>query len=77
MHQVNLAKQYYVLLCTSDKPENSILLVAGNGIYSPDKMPRATRDIRDKYRFITLSVWKQDNEAVSWEPTLLIGLVLA
>ena len=67
--KLDIAKPYHVPLCRSYEPETSILLVAVDGFYSPNRRPMDIREVRDEERLITLSVWRHSDEAGSWKPT--------
>ena len=67
--KLDLAKHFHVLLCRSYERETSILLVAADGFYSPDKRLKDIREVRDEERLVTLLVWRHGGKAGSWEPT--------
>ena len=71
--ELDLAKQNGVPLCMSYESETSNLVVPRNGRYSLDRRPRAVMAVRDEERFITLSVWKHEDEDSPWGATLSIG----
>ena len=53
-----LVKYYPIPLYSSYEPKTSILLVAEDGFYSPDRRSRDIREVKDEERLVTLLVWR-------------------
>ena len=52
--KLDLAKQYYVSQCELHEPETSILLVAADGFYYPDRRPKDIREVRDEDQYVEI-----------------------
>ena len=74
--KLDLAKYFRVPVCRSYEPETSIFLVATDGFYSPNKRPRDIREVRDEERFVTLLLWRHDDEAILGNPPIPAAIVL-
>ena len=46
--KLDLAKHFCVPLCRSYEPGTSIVFLAANRFYSPDRRPRDIREVRDE-----------------------------